>query len=235
MDPNLTCSIILNPALNVTLNASLYQPAQLGLIDWLKSNSYLIPSIGVIGALIFNSWQIIKSSKEKNIFVFSNLAETYESTRRERLAHWLILKKAVKSDEKICHEIGDKTSSLDYLLLRINGKGQDPLTAIEHQILAYEIQSINILNEICRYANKDKDATLLTQVRFSSEISYYQNRYNDLKYLWQHERSIRLFQIPRYDALVEFPISEFFENFEDIYPDKAKAHERKEDQTKKEE
>ena len=215
MDPNLTYQIVQNPALNVTLNASLYQPNQFGLIDWSKI-SYLITSIGVFGALIFNLWQISKHSKERNIFVFTNLAETYESTRQERIDHWKILKNAVKSDKKISHEIGDKTSSLDYLLLRIEGKGQDPLTAIEHQILAFEIQSMNILNEICRYAEKDKDATLLTQIKFSSEISYYQNRYNDLIKLWHHERSIRLFPVPRYDALIEFPISDFFEKFEDV-------------------
>lgn len=38
MDPNLTCPIILNPAINVTLNASLCQPTQSGFIDWLKVN-----------------------------------------------------------------------------------------------------------------------------------------------------------------------------------------------------
>jgi len=105
MDPNLTQPIILN----ATLNATLIQPSQ---PLWKNFLLYSIPAIGVIVALVFNSWQMIRHSKEKNIFVFINLAETYESNRKERIINWVKLKNAVKSNEKISHEIGDKTSSV---------------------------------------------------------------------------------------------------------------------------
>lgn len=119
------------------------------------------------------------------------------------------MKEVVQSTSNIQHEIGDRTSSLDYLRIRV--EQAEPLFAIEHSQIEYEIQSLNLLNEICRYTNRDSQKKALTDALFAREISFYQYRLNDLIYIRQQESGKRLFSIPCYDALVKHSVKGAFQ------------------------
>jgi hypothetical protein len=61
MDANLTNPIVLNPALNVTLNASLYQPTQSG-IDWSKVDALGIAQVITAVVLAYLTYLLWRST-----------------------------------------------------------------------------------------------------------------------------------------------------------------------------
>ena len=62
MDPNLTYPIIITPILNATLNATLYQPTQTGLNDWLKANFLGIVQIIMAAALAYLTYELWRTT-----------------------------------------------------------------------------------------------------------------------------------------------------------------------------
>jgi hypothetical protein len=177
-------------------------------IDW-QTVSNIASSLAVLLAVIVFICEIRANRRERDYAVFLRFVDAYEDTVEKRKAQWKKLQEAVQSDPKIQHEIDDRTSSLDYLRLRV--EQAEPLYAIEHGQIEYEIRSLNLLNEICRYAARDSQKKALTNALFASEISYYQNRLNDLLFLRQQERGERLFSIPRYAALVKHSVKDAFQ------------------------
>jgi len=165
-------------------------------------------SVAVIIALCVFLWQVSTDRKERAFSTFLKLLDYYGGLRNDRRTKWNLLKERVRSDPKISHEIGDKTSSLDYLLLRV--KQEEPLYALEHGVLEDEIRSLNLLNQLCRYALKDEQMSLVLKVLYSSEISYYQNRLDDLLLIRDTEKRFRLFSTPRFGYLQKLQVADYF-------------------------
>lgn len=166
-------------------------------------------ALAVIVALVTFVWEIRSARKQQDFTIFLRFVDAYERLQERRRATWVHLKETVRADPKIAQEIGDKASSLDYLKLRV--EQQEPLYAIEHGVLENEIQSLNLLNELCRYGADDPQKMLLVKALFASEISYYQNRLSDVLYLREREKAVRLFSMPRADSLKTCQLGDFFQ------------------------
>ncbi|MCK4361906.1 MAG: hypothetical protein KAW13_01335 [Dehalococcoidia bacterium] len=175
--------------------------------DWqtIANIAILLAVIITIGVFI---WEVIASRRERTFSVFLRLLDYYEKIMSERRRKWKTIKETVKDNAKIAEEIGDKTSTLDYLLTR--AKQEEPLYAIEHELLEHEIRSLSLLNELCKYASKDEQKALVLRVSYSSEISYYQNRLKDILLILDKEKQLRLFSIPQYGHLQKFSIGGYF-------------------------
>lgn len=123
-------------------------------------------------------WEVRSNRKERAFSVFLRLVNHYSQLRDERTHKWKLIKERVRSNPKTQKEIGDKTSTLDYLLIRVQQK--EPLYAIEDGLIEVEVRSLNLLNGLCKYALKHMQMALILKISYSSEISYYQNRIEDL-------------------------------------------------------
>lgn len=175
--------------------------------DW-STLAQVATALGLIVAICMFIWQIKSNRKERSFSIFLRLLDFYNHIMTERRQKWKTIKEKVKDNPKISIEIGDKTSSIDYLLIRI--QQNEPLYAIEHGLFEDEIKSLNLLNELCKYAVKDEQKALILKVSYSSEISYYLNRLNDISLIWDKERQLRLFSIPRYRYLKQFQVGDYF-------------------------
>jgi len=167
-----------------------------------------ISLLALIVAFVALIWQVLLSRKERAFSVFLRLLDFYGNIMTERREKWKTIKKVVKANPKISEEVGDKTSTLDYLMKRIEQK--EPLYPIEHGLLEDEIRSLNLLNELCKYAFKDEEKALILRVSYSSEISYYQNRLKDILLVRDKEKRFVLLSIPRYSHLEKFPVGDYF-------------------------
>jgi len=177
-------------------------------VDW-QTTANVATAIAVVVGLATLVWEVRQTRRAQKFTVFLRFVDAYESLQEQRQANWRRLKDAVRASPTITAEIGDKTSSLDYLTHRVTQA--EPLFAIEHGVLEYEIRSLNLLNELCRYAADDPHKMLLMKTLLASELSYYQNRLPDLLYIRTHEAGVRLLSVPRADALQKFSIGDFFQ------------------------
>jgi len=177
------------------------------MIDW-QIVANIATSLGLILAIVLFIWEARASRKERAFSVFLRLVDYYSKIMAKRRHRWKLIKKTVTSSPKISGEIGDKTSTLDYLLTRV--QQTEPLYAVEHGLLEDEIRSLNLLNELCKYAFRDEQMELILKVLYSSEISFYQNRLKDLLSIRDNEKQGRPFSIPRYSHLQKFQVHDYF-------------------------
>jgi len=179
------------------------------MIDW-QTIANIATSLILIVAIGMFIWEVGSSRRERAFSIFLRLLDCYREIMSERKNKWNLIKEKVKANPKTSEEIGDKTSSLDYLLIRMRQK--DPLYAIEHGLLEDEIRSLNLVNELCKSALKDEQRALVLKALYSSEISYYQNRYEDLLLIRDSQKQLRLFSVPHYSHLQKFQVGDYFEN-----------------------
>lgn len=179
------------------------------MIDW-QIISNIASSLAFILAIGLFIWEVRSNRKERAFSIFVRLVDYYSKVVTERKHKWKLIKEKVRLNPKTRKEVGDKTSTLDYLLTRT--KQKEPLYAIEHGLLEDEIRSLSLLNELCRYALRDKQMALILKISYSSEISYYQNRLEDLLLIRKREKQLRLFSVPHYSHLLKFTISDYFED-----------------------
>lgn len=81
--------------------------------------------VGVGGALLGLAWQIRKSRQDVELAMLLRLIDAYVQLRQSRRDRWATIKERLQADPGTSHEIGDRTSSLDYLLNRVMQPGQD--------------------------------------------------------------------------------------------------------------
>lgn len=170
----------------------------------------IVSSLGVVVAVLALVREISANRHERQFAIFLRLLDAYEGVRGQRRQVWGRLKEVVRSNSTLAHEIGDHTGGIDYLLTR--ARQEEPLYAVEHELLEMEIRSLNVLNELCRLAKGDELRTALLASLLGSEISFYQNRLADIQNLRSREGKSRLFSIPRHSALSAFSIQDYFES-----------------------
>jgi hypothetical protein len=166
--------------------------------------------VGVGGALIGLAWQLRKSRQDTEFLMLQRLIDTYDKLRQDTRDRWRKIQGAIKSTS-LSHEIGDRTGSIDYLLMRVERSDSDPLTAIEHSLIENEIRSLNLLNEICRLSAKDESRKNLVRILLSDEIAFYQRRLEDLRQLRESESKERRFSVMRADMLPNYQVGDYFE------------------------
>jgi hypothetical protein len=83
MDPNQTCSIVLNPTLNATLNATLYQPPQEWYYAWLKEWSPIL--LGAIQVLTAIALAILTYRLCKSTSAYATQVETQTKIMDKKL------------------------------------------------------------------------------------------------------------------------------------------------------
>jgi len=181
------------------------------MIDW-QTVANIATSLALVLAIGLFIWEVRSNRKERAFSVFLRLVDYYSKLMAERKHKWILIKERVTSNPKTSKEIGDKTSTLDYLLIRLQQK--EPLYAIEHGLVEDEIKSLNLLNELCKYALKDRQMALILKVSFSNDISFYQNRLEDLLLIRNKEKQLRLFSVPHYSHLKRFHVSDYFEHIQ---------------------
>lgn len=175
--------------------------------DWQLVSS-MAASFAVVIAICALIHEVRSSRKERLFSTFIKLVDYYSGLIIERRKKWMIIKERVKTNSRIEREIGDKTSTIEYLLIR--SKQEEPMYAIEHSLLEDDIRSLNLLNELCKLALKDELKALLLKVLFSGEICYYQNRLRDLLAIHEREKEFRLFSKPKYIHLQKLRVDDYF-------------------------
>lgn len=176
-------------------------------INW-QTTASIATTLALLIAIIALICQTIESRITNEFVIFSRYQETLAKISEKRRNTWLKIKEKTLSNPKTKHEIPDKSNSFDYLNLRI--KQQEPLYAIEQQLIEEEIRTINILNEICKYALKDTKKLTMTKILYSSEISFYQSHIDDLLRFIKHCLNERLFPKPKYGSIKKVKIDDYF-------------------------
>lgn len=179
------------------------------MIDW-RTIVNIAPFVTTFIAICVFIWEVKSSRRERTFSIFLRLLVCYREVMTERKNKWILIKQKVRANPKTLEEISNKTSSLHYLSKRVRQK--EPLYAVEHGLLEQEIRSLNLLNVLCKYALKDEQMALVLKVLYSSEISYYRNRYKDLLLIRDSQKQLRLFSVPRYSHLQKFQVGDYFEN-----------------------
>jgi hypothetical protein len=77
-------------------------------------------------------------------------------------------------------------------------------------LIECELQSIIVLNEICKFSLKDKQKMILTKALFSSKILFYQKRINDILVLGERSIKERTLSKLRYDSLLKVNVIDYF-------------------------
>lgn len=162
----------------------------------------------LIISIIVLIYTVIQDKKEREYTHFIDILKYYDSLKNKRIENWGKLKDIVSANPKIKDEIPDGQDTLSYLKIRAGQK--EPMYSIEHGILENEIRSLNLLNELCRMAKNDKRMMTLLTLMQASEISYYNNKLNDLLKLFEDETQVRLFSKPKYDILENFNINDYY-------------------------
>lgn len=165
-------------------------------------------TLGLIVAIVIFIIETKSSLKERKYQSFLTILNNYQTIVSERKNYWKIVKEEIRKNPKTAHEIHDKQNSLSYLLIRMNQK--EPMYAIEHGILDRELRSLNFLDELCKTAIDDQRLTEILLLTDSHEISYYQNRLQDLIKLYESQCKMRLFPKPRYRWLSKIDVSDYF-------------------------
>ena len=175
----------------------------------LSKKSLYLMFISLLVSIIVLGYQVYQDKEQSEYTNFIDTLKYYDSLREERVENWNKVKEVVTSNPKTAWEIPDKQDSLTYLKIRADQ--DEPLYTIEHGILEREIKSLNLLNELCRMAKSNKKIDVLLKLVYSSEISYYQNRLQDLLYLYEKEKQYRRFSKPKYEIITTFKISDVFD------------------------
>lgn len=165
-------------------------------------------TLALIVALVVLIVEIRSSKKTREYESFLTLLENYQQIVEERKNQWRKIKEVLKDDNKVSKEIHDKQNSLSYLLIRL--EQSESMYAIEHGLLDRELRSLNFLDKLCELALKNNRAFEILLLTDAHEISYYQNRLEDLIELYESQSSIRLFPKPRYNSLNKTDVSDFF-------------------------
>jgi len=177
-------------------------------IDWSRAAN-IATTLGLILTIVVLIYEITENRKTTEFAIFLRYQETYIKISEKRISTWNKIKEAILSNPKTEHEISDKSSSFDYLNIRI--KQQEPLFAIEHQLIDEEIRTLNILNEICKYALRDRAKLDMIKILYSQDISFYQNSINDLNGFRKLCSKERLMPKPTYTSIKKIKINDYFE------------------------
>ncbi len=169
----------------------------------------ILASFGVVIALVVLIIGIIKNTESKRFESFITLLEQYDKLVNSRKEKFLKIKEVVRKSDKTKKEIHDKQNSLSYLLLRLDQS--EPLFAIEHGLLDLEIRCLCYLNELCKMTESNQRAKRIILLKESNELTYYKTRLNDLLKLYQSEKKIRHFFVPKYNYLVKIDVEKYFD------------------------
>lgn len=175
----------------------------------LETIANLATSAATFVAVVALFLELRKASEERRLTLFFHYLDHYATLIQQRREKWRNIRDTLRKNEKTRHEVGDRVSSLDYLLMRT--RQAEPLFPVEHEVIDNEVRSLNILNELCRLAEGDDHRVTLVGSLFAGDISYYQNRLADLLALHKRESAQRLFPITRHDALTRFPVANFYQ------------------------
>ena len=175
----------------------------------MRTADYIQITISIIMRLsfVFLIKQVYLNKKEVEYSNFVTTLKYYDDIKEDRQDMWKLIKKTVGENQATKDEVNDKQNTLSYLMIRTEQK--EPLFAIEHGLLEQEIRSLNLLNELCRIAKKERKTLLL--LTHSSDISYYQKRKDDLLNLYAKEKNNRKFSKPTFDYLDKFDVSDYFD------------------------
>lgn len=176
--------------------------------DRVQTGANLATTLGLIIAILVFSCEVRNSTDEREYQSFLKMHQQYEKIVEKRAAQWSKVRAAVRENPKTANEIPDKQNSVDYLLLRMSQA--EPMYAIEHGIIESELKSLNFLDKLCELALANDRAREILYLTDSHEISWYQNRLEDLLKLRESQKNIRLFTKPRYSSILKYDTSDYF-------------------------
>ena len=176
-------------------------------------NWEILANKATVFALILALFALLKELKsnreERDFNTFLKLLEYYDRIMKERQERWTRVREKIKANPKNAHEVGDRTSSLDYLITR--KKQKEPLYNIEHSMLGGEIESLNLLNALCKKALRAKNKELILKINYSDEIVWYQLHLEQLLDLRESEIDIIRLPIPHYTYLQKFKADDYMQ------------------------
>lgn len=169
--------------------------------------SQIILVLAALGTLI---WEVHSSRADRKWDQFLQLVTYYEDVASNSKEKWKKIKKVIQDNPETKHEITNRTSGIEYLSKRANQHEQ--LYAIEHDYIEKEIQSLNLLNFLCKHALKDEDKEVLLKSKFSKEIAYFQYAAERLTRIRNQEVSNRSFTVPKYKYLQKINVKDWHSN-----------------------
>lgn len=180
--------------------------------EWLELVE-TIAHLATLGALV---WSILTfaadrraQTEAREFEAFTRLLDLYERVAERRQNRWRTIKDALRQNPKTAAEVHDRQDTLSYLELRANQA--EPFFAVEHGLLEDEIQSLNLLNELCRSALEHERCRRVLATATADEISYYQNKLPILVRLYEREKVQRLFSRPQHAAIEQVDIGGRFD------------------------
>jgi len=176
-------------------------------IDW-HTTANIATTIALLVTIIALISNLRENRKTNEFVIFSKYQEAYTKVSENISNTWSMIKKEVRSNPKTKNEIPDISNSFDYIKLRI--KQPENLYGIELHLIENEIQSLNILNQICQYALKDERKLNLVKIMYSKDISFYQDHIEDLLNFRKYCSRGMLLPIPRYNAIKQIKVDEHF-------------------------
>jgi hypothetical protein len=157
-------------------------------------------SIAAIIALIALCHEIRNNNKERRLSIFLQLRAFYVRIGEEQMQKWDYLKK-----NSTFMEINDKSTLFNYLLTR-----QDqsvPLTPFELSCAVDYIRSMNFLNELCKYAIKDKEIESILKESLSFDLFFFQKNLDSILIFRNKLTTTVFFPIPHYEYLKKIDLS----------------------------
>ncbi len=168
----------------------------MGVSDYVQISISLITLLSLVFLII----QIYFNKKEIEYSNFVTTLKYYDKLVEQSQEKWKLIKDVVHKNPKTKSEIPDRQDTLSYLIIRLSQK--ESFYAVEEELLDQEIRSLNFLNELCKVA-KNERKSLLT-LTYSSDISYYQNRKDDLLSLYNEEKHKRKYSKPIFEYIDKF-------------------------------
>lgn len=178
-------------------------------MDTIQLITNIFTSFGIVVALIVLILEIRKNTESKQFDSFVKLLEQYENLVSKRKDRFHKIAEKVRENPKTKDEMHDKQNSLSYLLIRLGQ--QEPFFAIEHEILDLEIKCLSYLNELCGMSLSNDRAKQILLLKEPNEITYYKTRLDDLMRLYESEKKIRRFHVPKFDNLQKISVEEYFD------------------------
>ena len=166
-------------------------------------------AVGVIVAILVFALEVKQSREAREYDSFTTMLNTYNNLVEQRQAKWQKIKEALLKNEETAKEVHDKQNTINYLILRI--QQSEPLYAIEYELVANEIQTLNFLNELSRIAQHNERAKSMLYLSVSDEITFYQKNLDKLMQVYETvKKTGRLFK-PKAEYLLKMDASDWFD------------------------
>jgi len=176
-------------------------------------DSSLVQAFATVFLVFVTSWYVYllyngerRRGEEHTFNTFLGLLKHYDSIIHKRQDLWSQVENMSRKSGSFP---GEDASVIDYFYGRFEEiKPDRTIYGIESELLEYEIKSLNVLNELCRYAISNPQIAELLKAKYSNMISYYLESSGRLLSIVENTKAKagprRIFSIPNSKYIEQF-------------------------------